>query len=378
MFSFFTPRYLSDAKMVLKNAQKLLDYKRDLLSEEKLAEFAGATKMLETAMKQRDQAAVREAIEQLEAKWQVYLPPAGEAGWRENCEVFLVAIVIAIGVRTYFIQPFTIPTGSMQPTLYGIIGTNTGKPAPNPLVRGLHACLYGRSYVDVVAQADESVLNVAERTWLFFFTVTDIQCTSHTYHAWAPKETLLHTFPLGPVADPVTGEPIPRKFKQGEVIAQGYINTGDHVFVDKVSYHFRPPAHGNVFVFSTKDIRGMHANPAEGSQFYIKRLVGLPGDTLRIDPPKLFVNGTPANSPGSERVMSQQKGYKGYGLGPMYSRLSAPEDELRLPPKSYFAMGDNSYNSSDSRYWGFVPEQNIMGQAVFVYWPFGEHWGFIQ
>ena len=370
MFSFFMPRYIKEGKIILKNAHKLLHYKRDLLSESSVAEFTALTESLERAMNERDEKAVRDTIQKLEAQWSRHLPPTHEAGWRENCEVFLVAIIIAIGVRTYFIQPFTIPTGSMQPTLYGIIGTKTNQPAPNFLVRLLHTGLYGRSYVDVVAESDEAVQDLVERKWLLFFTVTDIHCSSHTYRAPVAREALMRYF----------GIDFSRQYKKGEVIARGYVNTGDHVFVDKFSYHFCPPRRGDVFVFSTKDIRGLeaHHNPAEGSQYYIKRLTGLPGDTLRVDPPKLFVNGAPAKGLGFERVMSKEDGYAGYFNGPPNGLLNDPDNELHVPPKGYVAMGDNSGNSLDSRYWGFVPQRNIMGRALFVYWPFAGHWGLIR
>jgi signal peptidase I len=58
--------------------------------------------------------------------------------------------------------------------------------------------------------------------------------------------------------------------------------------------------------------------------------------------------------------------------------LGAPEETFAVPPRNYFALGDNSFHSSDSRDWGTVPQQNIMGHGVFVYWPFASHWGFIQ
>jgi signal peptidase I len=370
MFSFFQPRYVKEGQIILKNAHKLLHYKRDLLSESSVADFTALTDNLQQALHEHDEKAAKEIIQKLEAQWSLHLPPAKEAWWRENCEVFLVAIIIAIGVRTYFIQPFTIPTGSMQPTLYGIIGTKTDEPAPNLLVRLLHAGLYGRSYVDVVAEADEAVRELVEHKWLFFFAVTDIYCTNHTYRAPVPKEALMRYFHVD----------FTRQYQKGEVIARGYVNTGDHVFVDKFTYHFCPPNRGDVFVFSTKDIRGLeaHHNPAEGSQFYIKRLAGLPGDTLRIDPPQLFVNGALPTRLGFQRVMSRQDGYDGYHSGPSNGLLNAPDNELHVPPKSYVALGDNSGNSLDSRYWGFVPERNIMGRALFVYWPFAGHWGLIR
>lgn len=382
MFSFFKPRYVKEGETILKNAHKLLHYKRDLLSEAAVDEFKELTDELRKALNQRDEKAAQEATKKLEAKWSRYLPPAEEAGWRENCEVFLVAIIIALAVRTYYVQPFTIPTGSMQPTLYGIIGTETNEPAPSLPVRLLHLALYGRSYIDVVAQSDEAIEQLAEHKRFLLFTVTDIICTHNTYHAWAPQDTLTRYFNLSRS----------RQYKKGDVIVRGHVNTGDHVFVDKISYNFCPPKRGNVFVFSTLGISQLEAqtqnSPADGSQFYIKRLAGLPGDTLRIEPPKLFVNGSPAQGFGFERVMSQQDGYHGYFNGqreiltrrgyPVYGFLTSPESEVHLPAKSYFALGDNSGNSLDSRYWGSVPQRNIMGQAVFVYWPFASHWGLIK
>jgi signal peptidase I len=57
--------------------------------------------------------------------------------------------------------------------------------------------------------------------------------------------------------------------------------------------------------------------------------------------------------------------------------MRASDDPYTVPEKHYFALGDNSKHSSDSRDWGPVPEENIMGRAVFVYWPFAPHWGLI-
>ena len=79
--------------------------------------------------------------------------------------------------------------------------------------------------------------------------------------------------------------------------------------------------------------------------------------------------------------MSAQNGYGGYGFG--FASFLLPimrtaDDRYTIPLKHYFAMGDNSNNSSDSRDWGPVPQQNIMGRGMFVYWPFGPHWGFIR
>jgi len=375
MISIFTPQYLKEADAILKNTQKLLSYKRDILPETVVSAISAEMKSLENAVKARDRAAVEASAEKFETLYSKHFPPHKHSGWRENCEVFLVAIVIALGVRTYFLQPFTIPTGSMQPTLNGITGHETTQPAPNFLKRLADFAWFGRTYVEVVAKTDGRVLELEESNFLNFFTVTDIRCEHETHRVWAPRTTLLQYFHFDPA----------KEYHKGDVILRGYVSTGDHVFVDKISYNFRSPKRGEVFVFKTTDISriedDLRNKGVEGSQFYIKRLAGVPGDNLRVDPPSLFVNGDRAHGYGFERVMSGTEsnphdGYRGYGNGPAYLRNA--ENSFTLPPRAYFAMGDNSYNSFDSRYWGTVPEQNIAGHGLFVYWPFGAHWGFIR
>src|SRR4029077_2476806 len=130
-------------------------------------------------------------------------------------------------------------------------------------------------------------------------------------------------------------------YRKGEIIAKGAIDTGDQVFVDKFSYNFVKPHRGDVFVFKTSHILAIPEDPQTGAPFYIKRLAGIPGDTLRINPPKLYVKG--ANEPkdhvvqrfGFERVMSEKDGYKGYFLGRDY--LARPDQTFIVPMDGYFA-----------------------------------------
>jgi signal peptidase I len=157
--------------------------------------------------------------------------------------------------------------------------------------------------------------------------------------------------------------------------------------VNKFIYHWKKPTRGEVFVFDTQNIRGIQQKliqeeiatgvsrpgatvPRQGSQHYIKRLAGTPGDTLEIQPPLLKVNGEVATEPGFVRVMSQEGYYTGYTL--------AGARGVQLQEGEYWALGDNSANSSDSRDWGIVPEENIVGRAAFVYYPFGHHFGFVD
>lgn len=379
MFSFFLPKHVKQGQQLHKDARKLLAYKRDLWSEATVADYETHLKKLEAAVKERDAAAIEDHARKLDAICAANLPPA-KVGWlAENVEVFLVAIVIALAVRTYFLQPFTIPTGSMQPTLNGVIGYPTVAPPPNVLVRVVQTGLFGRSWLNAVAKEGEQIVGVEEFKSLFGlrrgigFTRCEIRTTANTYIVPGMRETVVRYFlkPPGYI------------YKAGEPIARGYIDTGDHVFVDKMSYHFRKPRRGEVFVFHTQNVptNENRRNPGGPSQFYIKRLAGLPGDEMRIDPPTLFIQGAPATETVFQRVMSLKDGYRGYSNGPEGGRfgiLGDPQIPFIVPPKNYFALGDNSFHSSDSRDWGSVPEQNLMGRGVFVYWPFGRHWGLIK
>lgn len=381
MLSFFSPAYIKEARLVLKNARKLLHYKEDLLSEATLADFETTIDRLELAIRERDRAGIDAAAQQLDKQWSKYMPPVADAGWRENCEVFLVAIVIAIGVRTFFLQPFTIPTGSMEPTLNGIKGYPTAAPPPNALEQAAEFVLSGRNYINVTAKSDDVVTALNERKMFFFFTITDVQCAHSSYTIWAPADTLRRDFKL---ADGTQFNRPPTQIHAGQIIARGYIDAGDHVFVDKVSYNLHSPHRGEIFVFSTRNIarieEQLRQQGTEGSEFYIKRLAGLPLDTLRIDSGLLYINGQVAREFGLLRVMKAQDGYRGYSNpSPMDARyLTSAEDTYTVPVEHYFAMGDNSYNSFDSRYWGPVPQANLMGRGLFVYWPFVPHWGFVK
>ncbi len=298
MFGFFTPRYISAGRDLLKSAHKLFSYKKDIWSAATVDEFEAQMKKLSGAISVRDEKAVEEASVQLDKLAGQFAPPPGDAGFRENCEVLLVAIIIALAVRTYFLQPFTIPTGSMQPTLNGIIGHKTQEVPPNILTRAVQSVFLGRGYINVMCTADGEIGNMQEIQRFRFFTYTQFDCGGVTYTVSAPMETLERHFNVGPGL----------MYHKGEVIARGYIDTGDHVFVDKFTYNFRVPARGDVFVFNTAGITGIeNSNESHGittSQFYIKRLVGLPGDELRVDSPNLFVNGALATAFGCKRVMA--------------------------------------------------------------------------
>jgi signal peptidase I len=372
---FLTPSHIKHGRQFIKDARKLVAYKRDLVSDEVVADVEREIAHLEHAVAGRNADEIEAQMDRLNEACGKLTKPSPNAAIRENVEVFLVAIVIALAVRTYFLQPFTIPTGSMQPTLNGIIGYNTNEPPPNIFKRALDFAVFGRTYVDVVAKADEQVESIQEvtrRGLQRFFTYTRIDTSAgNTYFVHAGRDTVGKM--LGNSRTMVHA---------GDPLLRGYIETGDHVFVDKFTYHFRRPERGEVFVFSTANIP-LITGEGQPSQYYIKRLGGVPNDTLRIEAPKLYTNGHEATEFGFQRVMSGTVmnplySYRGYSNMTSMNFLTRPSETFTVPPKTYFALGDNSYFSSDSRYWGTVPQQNVMGRAVFVYWPFTKHWSFIH
>jgi signal peptidase I len=362
----FTSRHVKHSRLLLRHARKYLRYKDDRLSALDREQIIAEMKSLREALRDRDRERIHGTADTLDKTLHRLTPVTWESHWRENCEVILVAIVVAVGIRSYFLQPFKIPTGSMQPTLNGIIGHPSMDPPPNILRQIGDFIVLGRNYINVVSREDDQVFEIVPKKILFFFTFSRLIGQRQNFLVYASPDTLSHDFNVFPG----------RVYHRGEVIARGAIDTGDQVFVDKCSYNFVKPHNGDVFVFRTNNIPAIRPDPVGGPPFYIKRLAGLPGDQLRIDPPFLYINGKKAEGYGFVRVMSAKPPYRGYALGHEY--LSQPDRSFTVPQDGYFALGDNSYNSYDSRYWGAVPDANLVGRGLCVYWPFNQHWGLIR
>ena len=159
-----------------------------------------------------------------------------------------------------------------------------------------------------------------------------------------------------------------QSFKKGEPIVRGYADLGDQLFVDKFSYNIIGPHRADVFVFRTNGILGIPPGPNLESEHYIKRLAGLPGDTLRIQQPKLFVNGQETKEYPFQRVASQQNGYTGYRNIPRDTiYLGDPLATVTIPKGNYFALGDNSANSYDSRYYGLIQRERFVGMVIPIF-----------
>lgn len=413
----FTPAYLKEAKFLRQGVRKFLHYKRDILKAEKLAEIKELQEQYEVAFQNRDRAALESLREPLTKACDRALPPPTDPAMRDWVESLVTCAVIVFAIRAYFVQPFKIPTGSMQPTLNGIIAQSIppDQPTPNVVSQAWQLVMRGRNYVRVEAPCDGHLVSVESRSLGVFLstsrlTFRDTAGKTHRINVWAPTTQLIgqanedaasidsrnsglwfdrsgavQIAPGSREGRVIVNRPLP--VKKGQVLANGSIDSGDMVLVDKLSYHFRRPTRGEVFVFNTRNIPIPGADN-DISQHYIKRLVGLPGDELTLpeDGGPLWVNGAEAREKGirrvfEEKVPSETFGYHGYAkmVGAMPPPWRVVNADPTDHPRGYFAMGDNSYNSLDSRYWGLVPEENLVGPGLFSLWPFTTgHWGFIK
>jgi signal peptidase I len=153
---------------------------------------------------------------------------------------------------------------------------------------------------------------------------------------------------------------------------------GDHLLVNKFVFAptmtalertllpIDPIRRGDIIVFKY---------PEDPSRDFIKRVIGLPGDTIEMRNKKVYVNGKPLDEPYAHFIYPPDTSS---GSGGLSTPDAEDRDPLRafpsmmVPAGNYFMMGDNRDNSEDSRYWGFMPREYVKGKALFVYFSFGE------
>lgn len=157
---------------------------------------------------------------------------------------------------------------------------------------------------------------------------------------------------------------------------------GDHLLVDKLSYApsgpvsrhllpYTPVKRGDIVVFRY---------PVDIRQTFVKRAIALPGDRLRIENKSVILNGTPLDEKYKFTKSEYLQSYRDFFPGEPNTPLPEPglrmleqhtaNKEIVVPPDSYFVMGDNRDSSLDSRYWGFVPRENIIGKPFIIYWSY--------
>jgi signal peptidase I len=431
MFGLFASQHSKTRKLAsdwLELADKVFHYRRDILPPADLAALSSSAGQLKNLLRDKaDTAKLKLGIDALES---VLRRTGGshypKSSLVENVEFFLVAAIVILGLRAFYVQPFKIPTNSMWPSYYGMTGEVYLDKADEPSApmralgfvtvgakaRRIDAPDTGEVLLPLNSGGKTGVIDyqiVPGRSWLVFpaklreyhFFVGNRSVTTQVPMDfdmdWVLRDALYpgETRSLGEIVREqidkvglVTGQVSTSRgqasaqfvrtgktVRAGERLLSFDILTGDQLFVDRVSYHFVRPKVGEGFVFRTGNIPGLG-----GDQYYIKRLVGVPGDELRIESPVLYRNGEPIT--GSEAFDANNKTLGSYrGYMPFVTDYRYPNGILKagetftVPTDEYVTLGDNSGNSLDGRYWGTVPAKDAVGRPLFIYYPFTKRWG---
>ena len=380
-------RLRSDWKEAIHHLKHHLRVNRDILKPAHLAKLEEEAVKAEAWMTSAETERAEAALADFHGRWNQLVPPRSAPQLREYLEILVVAFALAFGVRSLFLQPFKIPTGSMQPTLFGIHSTmlnaSQTPTIPKQIWDYLH---YSRRYVHCVIEADGNLEKLGPaRPAIPLFPSTVVQIGGIEYRLPGSREHVMQYCPK--IANylrgylPGTGEPL--SFKAGDVLADGYVELGDHLFVDRVRFNFTEPRRGDIMVFLTDGIQDTDGSALNG-RYYIKRLVGMPGDILQIRDHRLYIKSPPGNrfepvnggdAIAFNRLASYTGGYRGYCHFPSSVYLTDDNATYTVGPDQYFMLGDNSENSKDSRFWGPVPRSNLLGRAAFTWWPFSRRWG---
>ncbi|MDR2371543.1 MAG: signal peptidase I [Puniceicoccales bacterium] len=407
------------AKDLLGIAKRIENYRKDILSKEQLDILSKARTEINDALT-LPRAEAHKSFDAIELSLKSI---GGDiypmTGLTENVEVFLFAAILALAVRTFFFQPFRIPTNSMWPTYAGMT-FELVEGRKNIFEKLKRWTLFGASNFNIQAPDTGNlqipIMTAEDRVepyggilyykvvntrkfWIFptkereyTFVVGERHVTLRVPLEFCFDDVVLETlFPKEKSWKEVLNHQPSRCFKRlklskdghedkahyfdtgirkstGEDIFNFDILSGDMLFVDRMSYHFSLPKVGDPFVFRTRAIEGLRYD----DKYFIKRLVGLPGDTLQVEGTTLYRNGDPIE--GAEAFEQNRKQIDQY---PGYTNTGLLEDgyEVEVPANHYFAMGDNSPHSYDSRGWGFVPNREVVGKAVFILYPFTRRWG---
>ena len=499
---WFISKSLRDACEERKQVIKLLSAQKDLLKPSSIREIEEAIKELDIKGRGKlDRENLKAARENLLTKAEQNLAAYPNAKYRDWVEMFLVVATLVLTFRSFFFQPFKIPTGSMQPTLYGITAVDNNKiesgdilgkiengilttsrqliepngepesidkiyvdapffvpedkgrivslindkkdirildfvsknevkvdytselppqpieikPSPPPSLAGrVLNKLKGLSYHSLIAEGNWTLKMIhPPQSILPLITKQVIEFIDESGNVikktiWFPpvrgNEPLINMAPvmdgryipqsprIDHTSNPVSHIPIILKseFKSGDYVFNIQVKTGDHLFVNRMTYNFRKPKRGDIAVFtiSQDTIPSRSFAAPKEETFYIKRLVALGGDNLSLGSDNhLIINEQrlDANNQGFEFIYSHPKTIGSNGDTLTQNNLRAPENSIysghtqmsnlssnqsiEIKPGHYYMLGDNTTNSRDSREWGELPYENVIGHSSFVYWP---------
>ncbi|MEI7850632.1 MAG: signal peptidase I [Kiritimatiellales bacterium] len=362
--NFFETRKASkELKEVLHYARHIRHMHEDIADPKALEQLRTGEQVACAARKSGEGEMMEKAGEAVIKTCEKVAPPRKHPKIRENVEVLFVAIAAAMAIRAYFFQPFKIPTGSMQPTLYGItIKQEPTIKTDNPLAKFVNMFFFGERYKIVRAEADGRIRMVNGADGLpYLYGQTVDENTSVLYIGNIP-----HRIPTKLIPFCRFGEDL----KAGDPMVQGVVKSGDYILVNRIKYNFVRPKRGDIAVFDTRELT--HPQVRKDA-YYIKRMVGLPGETISVAPPYLLVNGQKPTDSRFDKIFSNPN-YDGYQFADSRSvppaLIGKPGDSITTADDQYLFFGDNTRQSLDGRYFGPVNRRQILGPAFFVCWPF--------
>lgn len=390
LFRWLTSRTVRKAGELEDAVLKILNHQRDLLSPAAVDAVSSALSGFRTVVRsgasRREIEAQMESLEHAANKW---LQPYAHHSIRDNVLMLLEIAVLIIGSRAFLIQPMVIPTGSAQPTLWGVTVQDLrmvpGGALPSLPVRLWEKVMGGVSYYHIQAPADLDITgwDPKPKTLFPFVKRQNLQTTAGDITVWFPPDEFAPQ--LGLVDE--GGRLKKQRFRKGEDIVLARVVTGDHLFVERVAYNFRRPERGEIVVFRSEQHPDMTPNT-----HYIKRLVGLGGEKIRIaDNRHTYINGREltTNDYGFDKVYSfdpakppERNRYSGHVNGTIWRLATGGngptrnfpngETEVQIRPKHYVCFGDNTMNSADSRWWfePDFPQERVIGKSWMVFWPF--------
>lgn len=336
-----------------KQLKHLYNMNRDVYNEELNTLLQEEMQACKDILKEKDKEVLANFLKESQKKFKEKIPSRKYEGLAENLDVLLVAFSLAFAVRALFLQPFKIPTSSMQPTLHGVNIYNDNEEDPRAFVDSdnkltyvgylqqelnrpvagkdgklrnfLNALYYGQTYGDVNSPSTgPAKINNAGKNEMITnkLGVPFLQSYSKIYINGNPVYIPVPFHKLKRETEQNSNPDYPFKghYSQGEKVFKGICEDGDHLFVNRVVYNFRNPDRGDIAVFMTHDIT-YNDGPLNG-QFYIKRLIGLPGDTLRIKRDYhtyLVIDGkevplSEKHHPSFKKIFSMNGGYHGHWM----------------------------------------------------------------
>jgi signal peptidase I len=390
-FRWLFSRTIRKAGELSDSVEKILNHQRDILPASNIekieAELAEMKQMVRSDAGAEAIKAQMTALEDTANKW---LKPYPSGDFREYAVMFLEIAVLILGSRQFLVQPMVIPTGSAQPTLWGITAHDLREEPvgeiPSLPTRLWERWIKGVSYYHVVAEEDCDLigLDAKPKTYLPLISKQNIRTSIGDIPVWFPPDR------FGPqlcLTDETGRVPKKTHFRKGEDIVKARVVTGDHLFVERLTYNFRRPQRGEIIVFRSETHPGMTPNT-----HYIKRLVGLGGETVSIgDDRHTYINdkALTTNDYGFDLVFGFDPNkkpladhYSGHVNGTVcaatkgvnYLSPNFPDagTKYTIRPGHYVCFGDNTMNSSDSRAWGEpdFPQEQVIGRSLFVFWPF--------